>query len=311
VRVFVAGATGAIGRPLVPKLLAAGHEVIAMTRSEEAAGQLRDAGAEAVVCDVFDRDGVRDAMARARPEAVVHQLTALPWRIDPRKRSSYEATNRIRTEGTRVLVEAARAGGARRMVAQSLAFTYAPEGDWVKEEDAPLVEGLRGPLGEAMAADQELERTVLGADGLEGVVLRYGFFYGPGTPYAADGWVAHDVRRRRLPVVGDGRATYSLIHVDDAADATVAALERGAPGVYNVVDDDPAPMRDWVPAYAEALGAKPPRRIPAFLARLVGGKGLALMATGMRGASNAKAKRELGWSPAHPSWRQGLPESLR
>jgi nucleoside-diphosphate-sugar epimerase len=309
-RVFVAGATGAIGRALVPQLVAAGHEVTGMTRSEERAERIRAVGATAVVADVFDEDRVRSAMAEAEPEVIVHQLTSLPDRLNFRDSSIYDATNRLRGEGTRILIDAAKAAGSRRMVAQSIAFIYAPRGDWVKDEEAPLIDDLPGPFGEAVRAAAALERMVLGADDLEGFVLRYGFFYGPGTGYAPGSWAADQVCRRRLPVAGQGRATYSFIHVEDAADATVAAVERGAPGVYNIVDDEPAPMREWLPVYAQSLGARPPRRLPGFLVRLVGGRGLSLMATGMRGASNAKAKRELGWAPAHPSWRQGFFEPL-
>jgi nucleoside-diphosphate-sugar epimerase len=309
-RVFVAGATGAIGRPLVPKLLEAGHEVTGMTRSEESAAQLRERGAEAVVCDVFDEEGVREALGAASPEAVVHQLTALPDRFDLRDDTTYHGTNRLRTEGTRILLDAAGDANARRFVAQSIAFAYEPTGDRVKDEDAPLMLGAEGHFAEGVEAVDQLERAVTRAESLEGLVLRYGFFYGPSTYYAPDGSSAEDVRRRRLPIVGRGEGVFSFVHVDDAADATVAALERGAPGVYNVVDDEPAPMREWLPLYAEALRAKPPRRVPKLLARLVAGNEAVAFATTLRGASNAKAKRELGWEPRHPSWRQGFREDL-
>jgi nucleoside-diphosphate-sugar epimerase len=195
-------------------------------------------------------------------------------------------------------------------VAQSIAFMYAPAGDRVKDEEGALLTDVAGPFGEGVAAMQAAERQVLEAGGLEGLVLRYGFFYGPGTYYAADGTQAADVRRRRVPLVGDGGGVTSFIHVDDAAAATVAACERGAPGVYNVVDDEPAPFRDWLPFYAEAIGAKPPRRVPGWLARLVAGRFAVGMATAARGASNAKAKRELGWEPRYPSWRRGFREAL-
>jgi nucleoside-diphosphate-sugar epimerase len=307
-KVFVAGATGAIGRPLVAQLVAAGHEVTGMTRREEKAKEMRRAGAAAVVCDVYDAETLKAAVDAAAPEAVVHLLTALPHRYDPK--SDYLApTNRIRTEGTRNLVAAARAAGAKRLVAESVAFAYLPEGDWIKDERAPLFTGP-GSFGIAFAAAVELERQVLEAEGIEGLVLRYGWFYGPGTYYDRDGQQAEEVRRRRLPIVGRGDGTFSFLHVEDAAGATVAALERGAPGIYNVVDDEPAPMREWVPVYAEALGAKPPRKVPAWLARLVAGRDAVAAATAMRGASNAKAKRELGWQPVHPTWRQGFREAL-
>jgi nucleoside-diphosphate-sugar epimerase len=311
VRVFLAGATGVIGRRLLPRLIEEGHEVTGMTRSEERAASLREAGAVPAVCDVFDAERVRAAMERARPEVVVHELTDLPPAIDPRKMEEQAAGNdRIRTEGTRNLVAAAVAAGARRMVAQSIAFAYAPTGDRPKTEMDPLWDEAPRAFSRSVAALHELEDAVTGTDGLEGLVLRYGFFYGPGSSYAADGFYAGEVRKRRFPIVGKGTGAFSFIHVDDAADATVAAIARGAPGIYNVVDDDPAPLREWLPAYAEAVGAKKPRRVPRFLARLLAGEYTTLMATGLRGASNARAKAELGWTPRHPSWRQGFREAL-
>lgn len=306
----MAGASGAIGTPLTRQLLAAGHEVTGMTRRPERAERLREAGAEAVVCDVFDAEGLREAVVAARPDAVVHLLTALPAKLKPR--SDYlSATNRVRTEGTRNLVAAARAAGARRLVAESVAFFYRPEGGAAKDEEAPLNDRAPGDFAAALAAIENLEGQVLGAEGMEGVVLRYGWLYGPGTHYGADGAQAEETRKRRFPIVGDGGGVFSFVHVEDAAAATAAALERGAPGVYNVCDDEPAPLREWLPVYAAALGAKPPRRVPAWLARLVAGAAMAEAALEMRGAANAKAKRELGWQPAHPSWRQGFAESLR
>jgi nucleoside-diphosphate-sugar epimerase len=307
-RVFVAGATGAIGRPLVPKLVAAGHEVTGMTRSEERAEGLRRAGARAVVCDALDAEAVRAAVGGARAEAIVHQLTALPDRLDFRDRDLYTATNRVRTEGTDNLLAAARETGTRRLVCQSVAFAYAPGGEPIKSEDAPLLRDAPGGFGEGVRAIGRMERQVLEADG---VVLRYGFFYGPGTYYGEDGSSTRDVRRRRMPVVGGGTGIFSFVHVDDAADATVIAVERGPSGVYNVVDDEPAPLREWLPVFAEAAGAKRPLRVPVWLARLVGGEAVVASAVGLRGASNAQAKSELGWQPAHPSWRQGFAESLR
>jgi nucleoside-diphosphate-sugar epimerase len=310
-RVFVAGATGAIGRPLVPKLIEAGHEVTGMTRSEQGAERLRAADARAVVADVFDEQRVRDAVADAGPEVVIHELTALPDVINPRRAATYAQTNRLRSEGTRILIEAAEAAGARRMVAQSIAFAYAAAGEPVKSEDAALALDGAGSFTDSVRAIAELERRVTEAEQIEGLVLRYGFFYGPGTHYAPDGSQARMVRRRMIPIVGEGGGTFSFIHIDDAADATVAAVERGTPGVYNVVDDEPAPMREWLPVYAEALGAKRPRRMPVWLTRLVGGKEGVTSATQLRGASNEKVKRELGWEPRHRSWRQGFAESLR
>jgi 2-alkyl-3-oxoalkanoate reductase len=309
-RVFVAGASGAIGRPLVRQLVEAGHEVTGMTRRRAAATEIEAAGARGVVCDAFDRDALTVAMAEARPQVLVHELTALPDVFDFRDPELYTATNRVRTEGTRNLLAAAREAGTGRVVAQSIAFVYAPVGGWVKDEDAPVMNDAPGPFGEALDAVFDLERQVIEADGIDGVVLRYGFFYGPGTSYAGDGYHAGEVRRRRFPIVGRGDGTLSFIHVEDAASATVVAVERGAPGIYNVVDDDPAPMRDWVPVYAQALGVKRPLRVPVFLARLVAGRAAAALATQTRGASNQRAKRGLGWSPRYPSWRQGFREAL-
>jgi 2-alkyl-3-oxoalkanoate reductase len=311
VRVFVAGATGAVGRPLVPKLVAAGHEVTGMTRSESKAEDVRRAGARAVVADVFDVDALGAAMEEARPEVIVHELTALPDRIDFRKEDTYAATNRVRTEGTRNLIDAAPAASARRLVCQSIAFAYRMDGEGLKTEDDPLLSEAGGAFGSGVSALREMEAMVLGSDGLDGLVLRYGFFYGPGTYYAADGTSTDDVRRRRMPIVGKGSGVFSFIHVDDAADATVAAVERGAAGVYNVTDDEPAPMTQWVPVFAQAAGAKPPRRVPVWLARFVAGKDVSNFALELRGASNEKAKRELGWKPAHSSWRSVFAESLR
>jgi 2-alkyl-3-oxoalkanoate reductase len=310
-RVFVAGASGAIGRPLVPRLAAAGHDVTGTTRSEERAEAIRAAGARAVVCDALDDDALHGAVVEAAPEVVAHQLTALPHRFDPRDKDIYAPTNRLRTESTRTLLDAARAAGARRLVWQSIAFAYAPgPRPEVKDEDAPLAFRAPPPFGDGIRALDEMERAVVGAEGLEGVVLRYGWFYGPGTYYADDGSMAADVRRRRFPVIGKGTGLYSFIHVDDAAGATVAAVERGAPGIYNVVDDDPAPQREWLPLYAEAIGAKKPMRVPVWIARLIVGK-IATVANVQPGASNAKAKRELGWEPRWPSWREGFRDAPR
>ncbi len=308
-KVFIAGASGAIGRPLLRQLLLAGHEVTGMTRREGRAEEIRAAGAEAVVCDAFDAGALRDAVVAAAPEAVVHALTALPPRYDPK--SDYLApTNRIRSEGTRNLVDAAQAAGARRLVAESIAFAYRPQGGRVKDEEAPPFDDAPGNFGVAFEAVADLERQVLGAEGIDGLVLRYGWLYGPGTYYDRGGQQAEEVTKRRLPIVGKGTGVFSFIHTEDAASATAAALERGASGIYNVVDDEPAPLREWVPAYAEALGAKRPRRVPAWLARLVAGKDVAAAALEMRGADNAKAKRELGWQPTFPSWRQGFLSAL-
>ncbi len=281
-----------------------------MTRREEAAAQIREAGANAVVCDVFDAPALEAALVEAKPEVVVHALTALPPRIDYKSKSDpLGATNRVRTEGTANLIAATRAAGARRLVAESVAFLYAPEGDWVKDEEAGLFVDAPPPFGDAVAALTDMERQVTGAEGIEGLILRYGWLYGPGTYFDRDGSQTEDMLKRRLPIVGKGTGTFSFLHVEDAAAATAAALERGAPGAYNVVDDEPAPSREWVPIFAEAVGAKPPRRVPVWLARLIAGPAAEAMAIGLRGASNEKAKRELGWKPSYPSWRQGFHEA--
>jgi nucleoside-diphosphate-sugar epimerase len=311
VKVFFAGATGALGRRLLPLLIQAGHEVTAMTRSEARIERLRSSGATPVVCDVFDADALRDAVVAASPQVVLHELTDLPPNIDPRKADEQTAGNdRIRTEGTRNLVSAALAAGASRMVAQSIAFAYAPAGDPVKNEDDPLFDKAPWPFSRSVEALHELEGAVTQTEGIDGLVLRYGFFYGPGTGYAPDAYWADQVRGRRFPIVGSGDGIFSYIHIDDAAAATLAAVERGRPGIYNVVDDDPAPVREWLPIYAEILGAKKPRRVPAFIARFVAGKYAVMLATQLRGASNAKAKQELGWTPRYASWRQGFREAL-
>ena len=304
-RVFVAGATGAIGVQLVPLLVAAGHEVHGMTRSAAKQPALRALGAVPVVADALDPDQVAEAVGRARPDVLVHQLTAI-GAVDTRHMErSFALTNRLRTEGTDHLLSAGQAAGVRRIVAQGNVLMYARTGGPVKTEDDPLDPGP-GPFAANIAAIKHLEDAVLGAGWAEGLVLRYGSFYGPGTSMARDEQMARMVRRRMFPVAGGGGALYSFIHVADAAAATAAAVERGAPGVYNVVDDEPVPLAEWLPAYARELGARPPLRMPLRLARLLAGEAGAVMMTDLRGASNAKAKRELGWRPAHPSWRTGL-----
>jgi nucleoside-diphosphate-sugar epimerase len=307
-RVFVAGATGAIGKQLVPRLVAAGHEVHGMTRSESKQAMLSELGAVPVVADALDADQVAEAVARARPEVIVHQLTAIPARLDLRHFDrDFALTNRLRTEGTDHLLSAGQAVGVRRFVAQSNgAFPYARTGGPVKTEEDPLDPTPPREMRKSWAAIRHLEEAVLGADWTEGIVLRYGGFYGPGTSLAPGAEQVELVRRRKFPLVGDGGGVWSFIHVADAADATVAAIERGSRGVYNVVDDDPAPVAEWLPALAEQLGANKPMRVPRFIGRLFAGEAGVVMMTDVRGASNAKAKRELGWRPAHPSWRQGF-----
>ena len=308
--VLVAGASGAVGRPLVPMLVEAGHEVVGTTRSEARAEAIRAAGAEPAIVDVHDTEALQKVVAGASPEVVVNELTSLPAELDFRDADALEATNVLRREAGPALAAIAAEAGAKRLIAQSVAFFYAPTGGPIKTEDDPL---MRLPEGSPMAggppALQALERSTLETPGLDGLVLRYGYFYGPGTYYAADGSTAEQVRKRRFPVVGKGTGIFSFVHTEDAAAATLAAIERGAPGIYNVTDDDPAPLAEWLPVYAEAIGAKPPRRVPTFLARLIGGRDAADLATGLRGASNEKAKRELGWEPRYPSWRQGFREA--
>lgn len=309
-KVFVAGASGAIGGPLLRRLVAAGHEVTGMTRHEGKAGEIRATGAGVAVCDAFDAEALTAAVEAAAPEAIVNELTSLPQKYDPRKASFYEATNRVRREGGHNLVEAGRAAGIRRFVTQSIAFLYAPEDGWVKDEEARPFTDAPGHFGAAVEAMLAHEREVVESPDFAGLVLRYGQFYGPGTYFAGDGHLGRQVRRRRFPIVGPGTGMFSFLHLDDAAGATLAALESGAPGVYNVVDDEPARLSEWLPVYAGVLGAKPPLKVPVWLAKLVAGGAAASSAVELRGASNARAKRELGWEPRYPSWRQGFREAL-
>jgi nucleoside-diphosphate-sugar epimerase len=307
-RVFVAGATGAIGKHLVPRLVEAGHEVHGMTRSESKQAMLHELGAVPVVADALDPDQVAEAVGRARPDVIVHQLTAI-GAVDLRHFDrDFALTNRLRTEGTDHLLSAGQAVGVRRFVAQGVGGygAYARTGGPVKTEEDPLDPTPARRMRETLAAIRHLEEAVLGARWTEGIVLRYGVFYGPGTSMAPGEEQFELVRRRKFPLVGDGGGVWSFIHVADAAEATVAAVERGSRGVYNVVDDDPAPVAKWLPALAQELGAKKPMRVPRFIGRLFAGEAGVVMMTDVRGASNAKAKRELGWRPAHPSWRDGF-----
>jgi nucleoside-diphosphate-sugar epimerase len=307
-RVFLAGATGAIGKQLVPRLVEAGHEVHGMTRSESKQAMLHELGAVPVVADALDPDQVAEAVGRARPDVIVHQLTAI-GAVDLRHFDrDFALTNRLRTEGTDHLLSAGQAVGVRRFVAQGVGGygAYARTGGPVKTEEDPLDPTPARGMRETLAAIRHLEEAVLGARWTEGIVLRYGVFYGPGTSMAPGEEQFELVRRRKFPLVGDGGGVWSFIHVADAAEATVAAVERGCRGVYNVVDDDPAPVAKWLPALAQELGAKKPMRVPRFIGRLFAGEAGVVMMTDVRGASNAKAKRELGWRPAHPSWREGF-----
>ena len=308
-RVFVAGATGAIGRQLVPRLVGAGHEVVGMTRSEAKQAVLRDLGAVPVIADALDADQVAAAVAHARPDVIVHQLTAIPGALDMRHFDrEFALTNRLRSEGTDHLLAAGQRVGVRRFVAQSIATygRYARTGSLVKTEaDSLEVTPVRG-MQQTLDAVDHLEQAVVEAQWTEGIVLRYGAFYGPGTSMAPGAAQIEMIRKRKFPLVGDGAGVWSFIHVADAADATVAAVEHGRRGIYNVVDDDPAPVAEWLPTLARELGARKPMRVPRLVGRMFAGEAGAMMMTELRGASNAKAKRELGWRPKHSTWRTGM-----
>jgi nucleoside-diphosphate-sugar epimerase len=307
-RVFVAGATGAIGRQLVPRLVAAGHEVHGMTRNEAKQAMLSEMGAVPMVADALDPDQVAEAVGRARPDVIVHQLTALAGVEMRHLERDFALTNHLRTEGTDHLLSAGQAAGVRRFVAQGIGGfgAYARTGGPVKSEEDPLDPTPARAMRANLAAIRHLENAVVGARWTEGIVLRYGAFYGPGTSMAPGEESFEMIRKRKFPVVGDGGGVWSFIHVADAAEATMAAIEHGSRGVYNVVDDDPAPVNEWLPALAQALGAKQPMRVPRFIGRLFAGEAGVVMMTELRGASNDKAKRELQWRPAHPSWRPGF-----
>jgi 2-alkyl-3-oxoalkanoate reductase len=311
-RIFLAGATGAVGKRLVPLLVEAGHEVIGTTRDPQRVHALEAAGTRGVVLDALDRDDVMTAVTDAQPDVVIHELTALSGPVNLRRFDEYfSRTNRLRTDGTDNLIAAAVAAGASRIVAQS--YTGWPNersGSLVKTEEDPLDLHPTAASRRSLAAIQHLESAVTGTPGVDGVVLRYGSLYGPGTALGAGGELLEMVRRRQLPVVGGGTGVWSHVHLDDAAQATLLAVEQAAPSVYNVVDDEPAPVSEWLPELAAAIGAKPPRHVPAWLVRpLLGEHGISLM-TQIRGSSNAKAKRELGWRLRYPSWREGFRTGL-
>jgi nucleoside-diphosphate-sugar epimerase len=319
-KIFIAGATGVLGRALVPRLVAQGHDVVGMTRTASKQDLVRSLGARPVVADALDPDAVAQAVAGAEPEVIVHQLTALSGPMSmrdarhPERSAAAIMTNRLRTEGTDHLLAAGRAVGARRFVAQSFgAFRFARTSAPVLTEADPLdPNDPPPPLRTVQAGYLYLEQAVTAIEWGEGIVLRYGGFYGPGTSIsrAPDAHMAVPVRKRRFPIIGDGGGVLSYIHVDDAAAATVAAVDRGRPGIYYGVDDDPAPARDWLPVLASVLDAKPPRHMPRWLARLLAGEAATAMMTDTKGASNAKAKRELGLQLRYPSWRQGFAQGL-
>ncbi|HEY7343090.1 MAG TPA: NAD(P)-dependent oxidoreductase [Ktedonobacterales bacterium] len=311
-KVFVAGANGAVGKPLVSQLIAHGYEVVAMTHSPKHGDALRALGAEPVVVDAFDRAALIEAVTRAEPEVVIHELTALTHAKDYKHfDDEFAMTNRLRTEGTDNLLAAAQAAGARRFIIQSYGnWNYARGGSMAKSEDDPLDPTPPSNQAKSIEAIRYLEQAVLGTGGIEGVALRYANLYGPGTGFAADGDIAASVRKRMLPIIGNGAGIWSFIHVDDAASATVAAIQPGVRGIYNVADDEPAPVSVWLPDLAHALGARPPFHIPVWLGRLIVGDVGVSMMTQIRGASNAKAKRELGWTPSYATWREGFRKGL-
>jgi nucleoside-diphosphate-sugar epimerase len=310
-RIFLAGATGVIGRPLVPALVAAGHEVTALTRRPDRADELSAMGAKPIVGDVFALDRLREVVVDARPEVVIQHLTSLPQNLGPRNtRAAYASNDRVRGIGGANLLAAAKAAGARRYLAQNVCFLYAIEGPEILDEAAPLATNAPDPYGRSVRVHLEMERGILESTVLEGLVLRFGFWYGPGTTFASNGYTAQQVRRRRYPVVGNGNGLFPFVHIDDVVAATLAAVNRGETGIYNVCDDEPAPMREWLPRYAQVLGAPRPLRVPPWLVSLVAGSFLAGQAQAMRGVSNAKAKEQLGWRPKYPSWREGFEVAL-
>ena len=311
--VFVAGGTGAVGARLVPALVGLGHDVVALARSPESAAAVEAMGARAAIADALDAAALTAAVREAAPQAVLHELTALAdvtWNFK-RLDEEFALTNRLRTEATDTLLAAARLAGARRFVAQSFCgWPFARVGGPVKTEDAPLDPSPPAAFAETLAAIRHLEERVSQAPDVEGVVLRYGNLYGAGTGFARDGAMARLVRTRQFPLVGGGAGVWSFVHVDDAVRATLAALSRGTPGIYNVVDDEPAPVSRWLPVLAEVAGAKPPQRVPAWLARFAIGTGGVTIMTDARGGANAKAKRELRWQPTYATWRDGFVECI-
>ena len=310
-RIFVAGATVSIGKRLVPMLVSKGHEVIGTTQHPDKMLAIHAVGATPMVVNALNKDEVLAAVQKVQPEVIIHQLTAIPRNLDLRHfDKGFELTNRLRTEGTDHLLAAARAVGVRRFIAQSYYGWYARTGDWIKTEDGPLISGGISDGLETLEATIHVERAVLRQKGIDGFVLRYGSFYGPGTSLADGAWFIEGVRRRRIPIVGGGTGYWSFIHIDDAATATLAAVKGALPGLYNITDDEPAPVSRWLPYLAKMLGAKPPRRLPKWLARMaIGEYGVAAM-TELRGASNRKAKSLLPLKLKWPTWRRGFKEGF-
>lgn len=313
-KIFIAGATGAIGRQLIPMLVEKGHDVVGMTRTEAKQDFLLGLGAEPVIADALDPEAVGQAVSEASPDVIVHQLTALSGEMDMRRPDRFFAmTNRLRTEGTDHLLAAGRAAGVRHVVAQSFAgWPFARTGGPVKSESDPLDPNPPERMRSTLDAIRYLEQSTVGIDWAKGVVLRYGAFYGPGTggSHDPDASMTKPIRKRQFPLIGDAGGVWSFIHIEDAAAATVAAIEREAEGIYHIVDNDPAPVSEWLPHLAEALGAKNPIRVPKWLGRMMAGEAAVVLMTDSRGASNEKAKRELDWEPRYASWREGFVDGL-
>lgn len=311
-KVCIAGATGVVGRRLVPMLVASGHQVTAMSRSLEKADALRKIGVETVVADGLNRDAVLQAISTVCPEIVIHQMTGLAKAKSLKKfDDEFALTNRLRVEGTDYLVEAARSSGVRRIIAQSYGnWNYERTGTALKNESDPFDPVPPTNQRKSLQAIRHCEAAVVGAHGVEGLALRYGNFYGPGTGFSLDGDLVNLVRKRQMPIIGNGAGIWCFVHVDDAASATFAAMTRGTPGVYNIVDDEPSPVAVWLPELAHTLSARPPLHFPVWLGRLAVGEVGVSMMTQIRGASNSKAKRELGWQPRYRSWREGFRTGL-
>jgi nucleoside-diphosphate-sugar epimerase len=311
-KVFVAGSTGAVGKALVPTLVVKGYEVFALVRGPAKAKVIESMGAKPVSADALDKVELTAAIRKVAPEIIIHQLTALAHAGNFKKfDEEFALTNRFRSETTEIMLAAARLVGARRLIAQSYCgWPFARDGGPIKSEEAPLDPSPPANFRQSLAAIRDLEEQILNATDLDALALRYGNFYGAGTAIANDGLLVDLVRQRKLPIVGAGTGIWSFIHVDDVAQATIAAISHGAPGIYNIVDDEPAPVSEWLPFLARVVGAKPPRKVPIWLGRLMIGAGGVSMMTQIRGGSNGKAKRELGWEPIYASWRRGFVEGL-